>query len=150
MRTRVKLPAGKLAVGFPSKRDEAVLNAGGHRAESALYDFSNDAGAVGTISFGRKLPAGAIVISVVSDEVTNLTSGGSATLQLKAGSTNLTDATAFDTGFTGTQTQALASSATAIKLSAESELKLAVAGAALTAGKVRFLVSYLLPNDGRT
>lgn len=148
MRDRVKLKAGKLAVGFPSKRDEAVLNAGGIRCESVLLDYSQDGGAVGTFSFGRLLPAGAVITNIFSDEITALTSGGSATLQLKAGSTNLTDALAFDTGFSGTQSQALASSATAIKLSAESELKLAVATAALTAGKVRFFVEYKLPNDG--
>lgn len=148
MRDRIKLKAGKLAVGFPSKRDEAVLNAGGNRMESVLFDFSQDGGSVATYSFGRLLPAGSIVTNIYSDEITALTSGGSATVQLKAGSTNLTDALAFDTGFAGTQSQALASSATAIKVSAESELKMAIATAALTAGKLRFLVEYKLPNDG--
>ena len=148
MKARVKLEAGKLAVGFPSKRDEAVLNAGGLRVESVMYDFSNDAGAVGTLSFGRMLPEGAVVTRVFSDEQTALTSGGSATLTLKAGSTSLTGAIAFDTGFTATvESQALASSATAIKLSALSELKLTIGTAALTAGKVRFFVEYMLPND---
>jgi len=146
-RARKKLTAGILAVGYPSKRDEAVLNAGGSRAESSVYDFTIDRGAIGTVSFGRLLPAGAIVTAVYSDELTVLTSAGLATLQLKAGSTSLTDALAFDTGFAGTQSQALASSATAIKLTAASELNLAIAVAALTAGKVRFLVKYLLPND---
>jgi len=147
MRAKQRIPKGILAIGKISSRDEAVLSDSGARCESSIYDFSSDAGAVGTISFGRNLPAGAIVTSVHSDELTALTSGGSATLQLKAGSTNLTDALAFDTGFAGTQSQALASSATAIKISADSELKMAIAGAAVTAGKVRFFVSYKLPND---
>jgi hypothetical protein len=149
MEARRKLPAGKLAVGYPSQRDEAVLNAGGIRCESSVYDFSSDAGAVGTISFGRHLPAGAVVTRVFSDEQTALTSAGSATVQLKAGSTNLTDALEFDTGFAGVQSQELASSATAIKVAAESELNIAIAGAALTAGKVRFFVEYLLQNDSK-
>lgn len=148
MRDRAKLRSGKLAVGFPSKRDEAVLDAMGSRMESVLYDFTQDTGAVATLSFGRHLPAGAIVTGVHSDEITVLTSGGSATLQLKAGATALTDALAFDTGFLSAQTQALASSATAIKLAADSELKLTIAAAALTAGKVRFYVRYLIANDG--
>lgn len=147
MQARRKLPAGKLAVGYVSQRDEAVLNAGGSRCESVLYDFASDAGAIGTVSFGRNIPAGAIITDVFSDEQTAFTSGGSATVQLKAGSTNLTGALAFDTDFTGVESQALASSATAIKVSAESELNIAIAAAALTAGKVRFFVKYLLPND---
>lgn len=147
MRAKQRLPKGILAVGKISSRDEAVLSDSGSRCESAVYNFPTDAGAIGTLSFGRNLPAGAIVTNVHSDELTNLTSGGAATLQLKAGSTNLTDALAYNTAFTGTQSQALASSATAIKISADSELKMAIAGAAITAGKVRFFVTYKLPND---
>lgn len=146
-KARRKLKSGNLAVGYPSRRDEAVLDAAGVRCESALYDFSSDGGAAGDISFGRNLPAGAIVVSIYSDEQTAFTSGGSATIQLKAGSTNLTDALAFDTAFTGRDSQALASSAEAIKVSSESELKITIAAAALTAGKCRFFVQYLLPND---
>lgn len=147
MKARKKLEAGQLAVGFPSRRDEAILNAAGERCESVLYDFSQDGGAVGDVSFGRKLPAGAVVIGIVSDEQTAFTSGGSATVTLKAGSTSLSDALAFDTGFANAQAQDLASSATAIKISAESELKMTIGTAALTAGKCRFFVRYLLPND---
>lgn len=144
---RRKLEAGKLAVGNPSRRDEAVLNAGGLRCESVLLDLSSDSGAVGTVNCQRQLPAGAVVVRVLSDELTALTSGGAATVQLKAGSTNLTDALAFDTDFTGLDSQALASSAEAIKVSSASDLSVAIAAAALTAGKVRFFVEYLLPND---
>ena len=146
MKAKRKLPSGKLEVG-PSRRDQAVLDAGGVRCDSVLYDFSEDGGAVGDVSFGRKLPAGAIVTKVFSDEQTALTSGGAATVQLKSGSVSLTDALAFDSGFAGVEEQALASSAEAIKLSAEGELKISIATAALTAGKVRFFVQYLLPND---
>lgn len=148
-KARRKLPAGKLAVGYPSRRDEAVLNAAGIRWESVLYDFSSDTGAIGTVSFGRNLPAGAIVTRVFSDEQTALTSGGSATVQLKVGTTELTGAIAFDTGFAGLDSQALDSSAEAIKVATESELNIAIAAAALTAGKVRFFVEYLLQNDSK-
>lgn len=147
MRAKLLEKAGKLAVNRGSSRDEAVLNEGGVRSFSVQYKFSADGGTVGTKSFGRKLPAGAIVTNVYSDEIAVLTSGGSATLQLKVGSTNLTGALAFDTGFANAQSQALASSATAIKVAAESELNLAVAGAALTAGTVRFYVEFKIQND---
>lgn len=147
MRAHNRLKAGPLAVGMISKRDEAVLNNGGVRSESVLFNFANDGGAVSTLSFKRYLPAGAIVTEIIADEMTALTSAGSATVQLKAGSTNLTGALAFDTGFAGTALLALASSATAIKISARSELTMTIATAALTAGKLRFFVRYLLPND---
>lgn len=147
MQAKLLEKAGKLAVGRASSRDEAVLNEGGNRCFSVQFNFLEDGGAVGSKAFGRKLPAGAIVTNVYSDEIVALTSGGSATLQLKCGSQNLTGALAFDTGFASAQSQALASSATAIKISAESELSLAVAGAALTAGNVRFYVEFKLQND---
>lgn len=146
MKAIKKLEAGPLAVKKISPREEAVLDKGGLRMASVLYDFSVDAGAVGTLTFGRVLPAGAIVTKIVADELTNVTSGGSATLQLKAGSTNLTGAVAI-ADFAGLTAPALAGSAAAIKLAAASELSLAIATAAVTAGKVRFLVEYLLPND---
>ena len=147
MLTKTRIRAGKLAVGKISSRDEAVLNDNGLRVESVVYDFSEDEGAVGTINFGRKLPEGAIVTKIISDEITALTSGGAATLQLKVGSIDLTDALAFDTGFAGIDNQVLASSAEGIKVNSDSELNLDIAVAALTAGKVRFFVEYMLPND---
>jgi hypothetical protein len=147
MKARRKLAAGKLAVGFPAARDEAVLNAGGIRCESVLFDFAEDGGAVGQISFGRLLPAGAIVKRVTTDEITALTSGGSATLMLQAGSTDLlAAAAAFDTDFGGIGELTLAD-AQGVKLAAAAELNLDIAVAALTAGKVRFFIEYLLPND---
>lgn len=146
MKAKFQVPAGELAVGI-SARDGAVLNENGNRVVSVRYSFASDGGAVATYTFGRKLPAGAIVTNIYSDEIAVLTSGGSATLQLKAGSQNLTPAIAFDTGFASAQSQALASSATAIKVTAESDVSLAVAGAALTAGEVRFYVEYKLQND---
>lgn len=147
MRAKLRETKGELAVGRISSRDEAVLSDGGNRTESVHYKFTVDKGAVKTYNFARHLPAGAIITNIISDEIVALTSGGSATLQLKVGAQALTAALAFDTGFTGTQTQALASSATAIKVTADSELNLVVAAAALTAGEVRFFVRYVLQND---
>ncbi len=145
MKAKRKLPSGVLEVG-PSRRDQAVLDEGGVRCDSVLYDFSKDGGATGDVDFGRILPAGAIVKQITSDEITALTSGGSATITLKAGSTSLTAALAYNTAFTGIDQHAVAT-ADGIKLSVASELKITIATAALTAGKVRFFVRYLLPND---
>jgi hypothetical protein len=146
MRARQRLSAGKLAVGEINKREEAVLNKGGSRSDSVLLDFAFDGGAIGTLSTGRRIPAGAIVTQVIADEQANVTSAGSATIQLLAGSTALIAATAI-ASFAGVTSPALAGSAAAIKLAAESELRIAIATAALTAGKVRFFVRYVLPND---
>lgn len=143
MQAKRKLPAGKLEAG-PSRRDQAVLNAGGSRCESVLYDFSEDGGAVGTLSFGRRLPAGAVVVRVFTDEQTAVT--GATDVDLVAGSTDLVTAIDF-TGDAGLQSRALAGSADAIKVSTESELKMVINTNAATAGKVRFFVEYLLPND---
>jgi hypothetical protein len=144
MQARKKIQAGNLHL--PSSRDEAVLNASGIRVESVLYDFSQDGGAVGTISFGRFIPSGAIINKITSDEITALTSSGSATVTVKAGSTSLTAALAFDTGFAGIGDAALTDT-DGLKLSADSELKITIGTAALTAGKLRLYVQYLLPND---
>lgn len=113
---------------------------------TCLYDFSVDGGGVSTITPDTTFtfPEAMIVTKIVAHEISALTSGGSATVQLKAGTTSLTDALAFDTGFTGADELALASSATAIAVAANDVLKVTVGTAALTAGKVRFHV-YAIP-----
>jgi hypothetical protein len=111
------------------------------------YDFSVSGGAVGDITLASSaIPAGAVITRVFHEELTNVTSGGSATVTLKAGATALTDAVAIAT-FSGVKSEALASSATAIKVSAASDLKITIATAALTAGKVRFYVEYMISQD---
>lgn len=145
MRAKLREKAGKLAVNRCSSRDEAVLNEGGSRSESVLFDFSNDGGAAGIYRFGRKLPAGAIVTNIFSDELSNLTSAG-ATLQFFADSTDLTDAEIY-TDYAGLEERALASGADAIKISEASELNMEIAGGSITAGKLRVYFKYLLPND---
>lgn len=155
MLSRVKLNPKQFGVGYPSVRDESVLNAGGVRAESALFSFAVDGGAVGTYHLGRKLPAGAFVTQIVTDAVVTPTSGGAATIKLQSASsshtTTLIAAAAFG-GFTGSQFQTVAApikipvnTATAVN---DEELQVVIAVAALTAGEIRFIVRYLLPNDG--
>lgn len=144
MQARRKLKSGRFGAGFPSAHDEGVLDASGNRCESVVWDFSQDGGAISTISFGRLLPANALVIGVISQELTAVT--GATSITLKAGSTSLTGAIDF-TGDAGIQSRALAGAAAGILISAASELNIAIATAAATAGKIRFYVRYLLPNE---
>lgn len=114
---------------------------------SATYDFSVSGGAVGDITLlAAALPAGAIITNVWHSELTNVTTSASGTITLKAGSTALTDAIAAAT-FAGVKSEALASSATAVKVSAESALVATITTGALTAGKVRFFVEYMIDQD---
>ena len=114
------------------------------RVQKFEYSFADDAGAIGDITFSKNLPANVIVTRVESNETTAFTSGGSATVQIKAGSTALTGTIAFDTGFTGVNNHALASSVDGIELTATSTLTFTIATAALTAGICEFFVSYKL------
>lgn len=139
-------PARAKAGNFPkraNKREAGILANFAKQIQTCIYDFSADGGAVGTFSFGAKLPANAVITNVYSDEQTNITSAGAPTIQLFAGATALTDAE-LKAAFAGAQSRALASSASAIKLSADSELKMTLAVATLTAGKVRFAVEYYI------
>lgn len=138
-------PARQKAGNFPkraSKREAGILSFA-KQVQTVLYSFAADGGAVGTYSFGVKLPANAVITGIFSDEQANLT-GATAELQLLAGATALTDAAVATSAYAGTQSRALASSASAIKLSADSELKMAITVAAITAGKVRFAVEYYI------
>lgn len=148
MKSPLRTIAGPLAEGRTNKREAAVLEFSS-QMQSALYDFSVDGGAVGTISFGVQLPANAVITKITADVQTAATSGGSATFQIQAGSTNLTAATAFDSATAGINAAgvldiplSVSAPFDAIKLSSAGELKMAIATAALTAGKVRWLVEF--------
>lgn len=137
MRSPLRTLAGSLAEGRTNKREAAVLEFA-MQCQTALWDFSQDGGAVGDISFGVSLPANAVVTRIYTDEQTAVTAATSVTL--KAGSTSLTGAIDF-TASSGVNSRALASG-TAIKLSSSSELKITIATTAATAGKVRFQVEF--------
>lgn len=139
MKSPLRTVAGPLAEGRVNKREAAVLNFA-KQCQAVTWDFSKDGGAIGDVSFGASLPAGAIVTGVLSDEETAVT--GATSITLKAGSTSLTGAIDF-TGDAGIQSRALAGSAAGIKLSAASELKITIATAVATAGKVTFYVEFL-------
>lgn len=144
MKANKRLSAGKLSVGIISSRDEAVLNSSGERTESVQYNFLRDGGAVATYMFGRNIPEGAIITSLLTDEITAVT--GNTSVTLRAGTTALTAALDL-TATSGIQAPALAGSVAGIKMTADSELNIVVAGTAITAGNIRFYVTYKLPND---
>ena len=114
------------------------------RVQKFEYSFADDAGAIGDITFSTDLPANIIVTRVESNETTAFTSGGSATITIKAGATSLTGAIAFDSGFTGVNNHALAGSVDGIELTAVTTLTFTIATAALTAGICEFFVEYKL------
>lgn len=114
------------------------------RVKKFEYNFTDDAGAVGDLTFNVDLPANVIVTRVESNETTAFTSGGSSTVTIKAGATALTGAIAFDTGFTGVDNHALAGSVDGIELTTSTTLTMTIATAALTAGVCEFFVTYKL------
>lgn len=144
MKAHRRLKAGKLSVGMPSSRDEAILNASGRRVASMQYSFASDGGAVGTYSSGRIIPAGAIVTGLHTDEISAIT--GNTSMTIRAGSVALS-AALDETATAGIQAPALAGSVAGIKLAVDSELNVVFAGTAVTAGQIRVYVSYILPTD---
>lgn len=139
MKSPLRTEAGLLVYGRTNKREAAVLQFA-KQLSACTWDFSKDGGAIGTISFGQSLPAGAIVTNVWTDEETTVT--GATSVTLNAGATALTGAVNFTTD-AGIQSRALAGAAAGIKVSASSELKIAIATAPATAGKVTFYVEWM-------
>lgn len=140
MRTTSRKLAGPLCEGKVGSREAAVLEFS-KQVMSATWDFSLDGGAIGTYLFGVQLPANAIVTDCWTEELTAVT--GATAVTLKAGSTSLTAALDM-TADAGIQKRTLAGSAAGIKVSSASELQIAIATAAATAGKVRFYVEYMI------
>ncbi|MFG6101193.1 hypothetical protein U2F10_02995 [Leptothoe sp. EHU-05/26/07-4] len=99
-----------------------------------IYDFSIHGGAIGTITMPLTTPDNAIITECIVDVLTDPTSTGSATIALGLNTTtDLLAATAIAsvTGIVVAKEQAAA-----FKLTAERNLQLTIATAALTAGKL--------------
>ena len=107
------------------------------------YDFDEDGGAVSDIDLGVTVPAGAIITEVISDVLVAPDSGTSdGTLRLNVPTDgNLSAAITADDGASGVS----AESEPPVKLAADRELRVTIATAALTAGRVRYHVRYLRP-----
>jgi hypothetical protein len=119
----------------------------------AVYDFSTQGGAIGDISLkdvegaAAILPSGAIVTKVFIDVVTAVTSDGAATVAVKSeGAGDMLSATA-KASFTlaallaGVQDGAVGNM---IRMTADRTIKITVAAADLTAGKLNVFIEYVL------
>lgn len=138
MQSALRTQAGFLAEDRCNKREATILERYSKQVATVIWDFTRDGGAIGDVSFNTQLPANAVVTGIYTDEQTVVT--GATSITLKAGSTSLTGALDL-TADTGVNSRALASG-TAIKLASASELKITIATAAATAGKVRFAVEF--------
>lgn len=120
-----------------------------------IYDFSTRGGAVGTYNLYDEdgnvvaLPSGAIITQVYVDIVTAFTStGGTGTIALTANSSgDLLAAVDADTLSGVNAGIPVGTAATMVKTTADRNLSLAVATAALTAGKAHVFVDYVLSTE---
>lgn len=99
-----------------------------------IYDFALHGGAIGTIQLPLVIPDNAIITECIVDVLTDPASGGAATIALGLNTTtDLLAATAIAsvTGIVVAKAQAAA-----FKLTAERNLQITIATAALTAGKL--------------
>ena len=112
------------------------------------YDFAKDGGAVGDITLrGPDLPIGACVDFGLLDVLTAVTSDGSATIALKAVSSEEILAATGKASFTLNATLAtvpVGTAATTIKCTARKKPVMTIAAAALTAGKFRLAMRYMV------
>ncbi len=124
------------------------LARGHHQVAVASYSFAIDGGAVGDIALrGDTIPSGAIITDVLLDVTTVPTSGGAATIAIKAQSAAdlqaaaLLDAAPWST--TGAKRGSLDADTAPVKATAKRTITATVAVAALTAGVFRVVVTYI-------
>ena len=124
-----------IAAAYPIGSAGAV---GSAKTVSALYDFSVQGGAVGAIDLGVAIPDNAIILEVIADELTNIVGGGTGT-ELQVGSVAVS---ATDVHLVSGV--AVISPAAPVKITTPGNLELQVVTSAITAGKVRFFVRYVI------
>lgn len=142
------------ATSAPTTQDEALdalaaaAVTGVERTLKVQYDFSVHGGAVGNISLSGSLPDNAIVVGVVTDILTTPNStGGTGTIRLNVATDgNLAPALAADNAQTGVlfSDPDSASADVPVKMTAARTVRVTVATAAVTAGKVNYFIKYLL------
>lgn len=117
------------------------------------YDFAVDGGAVSTIALtsGTPIPSGSVIIGGFIDVLTQLTSGGAATIaaQVEAANDILTAVavaswTAGRKNVLPSPTTGALTASTAVKTTADRNISIVIAAAALTAGKFD-VVLYVAP-----
>lgn len=131
-----------------------LINLAALRAIAVQYDFSIHGGAVGSISLRQKLPKSAILIHSVIEVLTAPTSGGSATIAVNTEAAgDVLTATAIGSApwsSTGlkTATPVIGTASGYIKTTADRDITITVATAALTAGKFNIFLFYLMNTAG--
>lgn len=117
------------------------------------YDFAVDGGAVSTIAItsGSPIPSGSVIVGGYVDVTTQLTSGGAATIACQVeGANDILTAVAVASWTTGRKnilpapTTGALTASTAVKTTADRNISIVVAAAALTAG-VFHVVLYVVP-----
>lgn len=117
------------------------------------YDFAVDGGLVSTIAItsGTPIPSGSVIVGGYVDVTTQLTSGGAATIACQVeGANDILTAVAVASWTTGRKnvlpapTTGALTASTAVKTTADRNISIVVATAALTAG-VFNVVLYVLP-----
>lgn len=133
-------------VGLGSQVTQKKLN-----VMKAVYDFTKLGGASGATLVLRDaaggeavLPAGAIIIGGVTDEVTAVTVSGAS---ISFGINTTVDLLAATAGATFAGVQAIIpvhTAASAVKVTAESGVTATITGGTVTAGKINVFLEYLL------
>jgi hypothetical protein len=106
------------------------------------YSFAVNGGAKGIYEIGSLVPAGAVITKLFVDVDTTVKSDGLATLQVKVGSTAVSDATAIAIWVDGIID--LAGSADFVKIGTQDNLAITIADATLTDGVFRVIVEYFI------
>lgn len=120
-----------------------------HTTAVGVYNFSATGGAVGTHSVGITLPAKAIIRNVFTDEVTNVTTSASGTLSFVVipgnGSTTVLKSDLAAASWSGIQAGVPDNTVSKmIKPTAASSVLALIKTGALTAGKVKVFVDYVI------
>ncbi|MBW4580715.1 MAG: hypothetical protein KME42_14210 [Tildeniella nuda ZEHNDER 1965/U140] len=109
------------------------------------YDFAVHGGAIGAIAIPLLLPNKAVIFDGFMDVVTAPTSSGSATIAAGFNTTTDIKAATAIASYTGiVAVVPVGTAAAALKLTADRQLTLTVAVAALTAGKINFFFKYFI------
>lgn len=112
---------------------------------SAVYDFSVNGGAIGTIDLGVSLPAHAIVTEVIRDELVACTSTGSTgTIKLVVPTDGSLEQTALTADGGSPSLASSGGSAVPLKTTAARELSATIATNPITAGRIRYFVRYYI------
>lgn len=118
-----------------------------------LYDFAVDGGAASTIAIttGTPIPSGSVIVGGYVDVITQLTSGGAATIACQVNAANdILTAVAVASWTAGrfnvlpSMTTGALTASTMVKTTADRNISIVIAAAALTAGKFN-VVLYVIP-----